>query len=121
MIDLVSTSTADAQTARCARLLAAVISNAIMDAGQSFTHHERKQRRMQTTARHAIQWIFTPGTAFEAYANLIGLNPSHIREALLGNAPLKPGDKALWSEQSRRNLQIRYRLFLAGDKNEKAN
>ena len=120
MIDLVSTSTADAQTARCARLLAAVISHAIMDAGQSFTQHERKQRRMQKTARQAIEWIFTPGTPFEAYANLIGLNHKHIREALLGTAPLRPTDKLLWSDQSRRNLQIRYRLFLSGDKGEKA-
>jgi len=81
MIDFISTNpSADPQTVACARLLAAVIAQAIEDASNS----------QSTTgdALAAIDWLFSEGTSFEQYAVLIGMDAQSMRDALL--APPDP-------------------------------
>jgi hypothetical protein len=81
MIDFISTNPdADPQTVACARLLAAVIAQAVEDASNSHS--------VAGDALAAIDWLFSEGTSFEKYAVLIGANPQALRDALL--APLDP-------------------------------
>lgn len=88
MIDFLSTRPgASPQDIACARLLASVIVAAIRDAGEPLRAEERAQHRnMSPTARQALRFLFFPGTAFEAYARLIGSNAPAIRAALLNDA-----------------------------------
>lgn len=76
MIDFVSTHpNADPQTVACARLLAAVIAQAVEDA--SSRHSSGAE------AQSAVAWLFDEGTSFARYATLIGANPQAMREAML--------------------------------------
>lgn len=110
MIDLVSTNTDDVQTQRCAHLLASVISHAIMDAGSPMSDNEKRKHQALGEALTALKWIFDKKTPFEAYAQLIGLNPDAVRDALLSRVMLRrTGDPAMFSDTTRRNLQARYR------------
>ena len=88
MIDFVSTrQTTDAQTAACARLLAAVIAQAIKDACKPMTADEkRKKKNLDSEARQAIQFLFGTDSVFPLYASLIGSSAESIRFALLNKA-----------------------------------
>lgn len=88
MIDFVSTrQTTDAQTAACARLLAAVIAQAIKDACKPMTADEkRKEKNLDSEARQAIQFLFGTDSVFPLYASLIGSSAESIRFALLNKA-----------------------------------
>lgn len=110
MIDLVSTKTTDVQAARCAQLLAAVISQAIKDAAIKPFADEKKNRRNSRHAYRAMKFLFEKRGPFDAYAYLIGINPDAIRAALLGNARLNQSSasKALFSEQDRRIIKLRH-------------
>jgi hypothetical protein len=88
MIDFVSTrQTTDPQTAACARLLAAVIAQAIKDACAPMSGEEKKQERnLNTDARQAIKFLFGADSVFPLYAVLIGSSADDIRAALLRRA-----------------------------------
>jgi hypothetical protein len=76
MINFTSTQEGvDPQTAACARLLAAVIAQAIDDASSKGSTNG--------DANAAIAWLFNEGTSFEAYATMIGANAQAMREAML--------------------------------------
>jgi len=84
MLDLVSTRpNTDPQTARCARLLAAVIAEHIRDSALPATREDRTKDRMPYEARSAVEWIFDKGTTFDLYAHLIGVSPDGIRAGLM--------------------------------------
>lgn len=107
MIDFISTNpNADPQTVACARLLAAVIAQAIEDASS-------KETRYGDTAS-ATAWIFEEGSAFEQYANLIGANPKALRAALI--APSEPGQltpkNSRFDESKRRTLRLNHIQWL---------
>lgn len=114
MIDFVSTrTTVDHQTQACARLLAAVISQAVQDAAIPFGNFNIKGRifdenklkkNINSTARAAIQWLFFPGSTFPAYASLIGLNAKSIREHLLEH---RYEESKLITTEQRRIIRIR--------------
>lgn len=116
MIDFVSTrSTTDVQTAACARLLAAVIAQAIRDAAQPFREKDRSKDLAMSSAeieaREAVRFLFGGGSAFPLYASLIGSSAEAIRHALL-NSPddlVKVPGRGL-SDAERRLLRHRLRM-----------
>jgi len=129
MIDLVSTrnETPD-QVASCARLLAAVIGQAISDASKKRSKIERRENK-NLDAIGAIHFLFGKEQTFDHYASLIGIDADDIRRSLTSNRPWKAlfveshgmdkrkkpkkGRKPLgfvFSEMDRRRL--RYRLFM---------
>lgn len=83
-IDFVSTRTnTDQQTAACARLLAAVIAAAIVDAREPFSSKEKADHRNDEKARAAISFLFDNTSVFPLYAKLIGSSHLSMRRALL--------------------------------------
>lgn len=111
MIDFVSTREGmDVQSARCARLLAAVIAHAIRDAAQKPNDSEKQARGNSGHAYRAIRFLFEPGTAFEVYAQLIGTSAEEIRRNLLGNDRLLPHSS--FKAEDRRNIKIRYNWYI---------
>ncbi len=124
VFDLVSTrEETDHEIRGCARLLAAVISQAIQDAGSSVSEQEARTHRATGEAGKAIRWLFTKGT-FDLYCNLIGISPENLRKALLEKHSLPPKQKRsknhqdsgmrAFTEINRRNLQARYRWTFGG-------
>jgi len=109
MIDFVSTrQTTDAQTAACARLLAAVIAQAIKDACKPMTADEK--RNLDSEARQAIQFLFGADSVFPLYASLIGSSAEAIRFALLNKAEdMVPAASRGFSDMDRRILKGRMR------------
>jgi hypothetical protein len=100
MIDFISThDDAHPQTVACARLLAAVIAQAIDDASN--------RQSSGAEANAAIDWLFGADSTFTKYAGLIGANAQAIREALL--APHRPTDfspkQSKFDESKRRLLR----------------
>lgn len=84
MMDLVSTRvTTDPHTAGCARLLAAVIAQAVRDAGAKMEPRERTQDHVCAAARRALHWLFERDGVFDLYAQLIGADGHAIRHHLL--------------------------------------
>ena len=118
MMDFLSTRiNTDSESARCARLLAAVIAAAIEDAGNAPTNEELKnQRNICKKACAAIHWLFDEQSVFPLYASLIGVDAESIRRALLevNVAPDSVSGK-LFKPTQRRALRLRYR-WLANDK-----
>lgn len=110
MIDLVSTRTTDVQTARCAQLLAAVISQAIKDAAIKPSDEERKHRRNSRHAYRAIKFLFEKKGIFDAYAYMIGMSGDSIRAALLSNVTLQK--QSLFTEEERRIIKVRHLWYL---------
>jgi hypothetical protein len=107
MIDFVSTHPgAEPQTVACARLLAAVIAQAVDDASNS--------NASAGDALAAINWLFNKDTSFEQYATLIGANPQAIRDALLRSVdPHEVRPKAeRFDESRRRRLRYNYTQWL---------
>lgn len=116
MIDFISTRTStDPQTAACARLLTAVITQAIQDACTPMTTEERKQKKnLNTNARRAIRFLFGADSVFPLYAELIGVSHEAIRFALLNKAAEPQiAKKPLFTDADRR--AIRVRLMLTDD------
>ena len=112
MIDFVSTrQTTDAQTAACARLLAAVIALAIKDACKPMTAYEkRNERNLDSEARQAIRFLFGADSVFPLYASLIGSSAKAIRFALLNKADdMVPAASSGFSDVDRQILEWRMR------------
>jgi len=107
MIDFVSTHpNADQQTVACARLLAAVIAQAIEDA--SSKHSSGSE------AQSAVAWLFDEDTNFAGYAALIGADPQAMRKALLEphrNSDVDP-KHSRFDEGRRRVFRINHIAYL---------
>jgi hypothetical protein len=107
MIDFISTHpNADPQTVAGARLLAAVIAQAIDDASN--------KQAAAGDALAAIDWLFSKDTLFDKYATLIGANPQAMRDALL--TPIDPSEIRpnidRFDESRRRKLRENYGHWL---------
>ncbi len=110
MIDFVSTRQGtDAQTAACARLLAAVIAQAIRDACKPpGVDERRKDRNLDGEAWRALDFLFGAGPAFALYAGLIGSSAETIRAALRNKGcSAAMARRYDLSDMARRNLQWR--------------
>lgn len=85
MIDFVSSHPdAHPQTVACARVLTAVIVQAIRDACERPHEKEKKEcMNLYVDAREAIEFLFDDRSRFANYAALIGASPEGIRAALL--------------------------------------
>lgn len=111
MIDLTSTrEETDPQTRACARLLTAVIAQAIRDACTPMTSTEKREHRnLDANATEAIRWLFNPDSAFTLYAQLIGSSADSIRAALLEKADSLAPVTHAFTDMDRRILQGRLR------------
>ena len=106
MIDFISTHpSADQQTVACARLLAAIIAQAIDDAS-----NKQASALDQDTA---IGWLFDKTSRFEQYANLIGADASVIRTALLEPASATEPKNSKFDSSKRRMFRVSYTRWLA--------
>lgn len=119
MIDFVSTHpAAHPQTVACARLLAAVIAQAIEDASK-----KPQDRDDRVNAAAAINWLFDETSLFTKYAHLIGADARAIREALL--APHKRTDvqptHSKFDEGKRRRLRQQHVAWLKHKEVERRN
>ena len=106
MIDFISTrATTDAQSAACARLLAAVIASAVSDACRPLSSEERRfGANRDSRALDAIEFLFSEDSVFPPYAAFIGSSADAIRRALLAKAD--DGE----SQLDRRSLHVRMAL-----------
>lgn len=105
MIDFVSTHPdAHPQTAACARLLTAVIAQAIDDASN--------RNSTITDNATAVAWLFEKGSMFEKYAAMIGANAEAIREALLAPPSKNEPKNSRFDEGKRRYLRASYVKWL---------
>ena len=105
MIDFISSNpTAHPQTVACARLLAAVIAQAIEDASS----------RQATGAENfaAVDWLFSQTSSFEDYARLIGADAGQIRRALLEPPPAVEPKSSRYDASKRRYLRSSYTKWL---------
>lgn len=115
MIDFVSTrDKIDVDTVRCARLLAAIIAQAIRDAAIKPTKDEKKFRRNHKHAYLSMTFLFEPHGAFDVYAGLIGVDAESIRSALLSRRRLSNSShvKHLFNDQDRRIIQMRHAWYM---------
>jgi len=115
MIDFLSTrSNCDTETAACARLIAAIIAQAIRDASSQITKHEKKTKQnAKGDAKEAIHFIFGRNGFFEIYSKIIGIDPQAIRDALLNkitDIPIHNGPQRIFTDMNRLNIQRRYRM-----------
>lgn len=105
MIDLISTHpAADQQTISCARLLAAVIAQAIDDASN--------KHASSTDQLAAIDWLFDTTSCFTQYATLIGVDAAAIRTALLAPPPQVEAKHSKFDSIRRRYLRISHTKWL---------
>lgn len=115
MIDFVSTREGmDVQSARCARLLAAVIAQAIKDAAHPPNDTERKARGNSGHAYRAIKFLFESDGPMDVYANLIGTSGDEIRRALLSDERLLPHSS--FKAEDRRTIKTRHIWSLTNSK-----
>lgn len=84
MIDFVSTrETTDAETAAGARLIGAVIAQALKDLAQRPSREEYDQRRnLNRDAIHSLRFFYDSDSVFPIYAKLIGMDAQAFRNAL---------------------------------------
>lgn len=111
MIDFISTHpSADQQTVACARLLTAIIAQAIEDASN----------KKSTTADNynAINWLFNKSSTFTRYAELIGGDAEKIRRALLSLPSENEQKNNYFDASKRRYLRASYLKWLEKKKIE---
>ena len=101
MIDFVSTNpSAEPQTVACARLLAAVIAQAIDDA---------TDKNISETEQYlAVHWLFSPDSTFSSYAAIIGLDAGAFRTALLSPPSDNEPRKSKFGPIQRRMFKLSY-------------
>ncbi len=113
MIDFISTHpSAHPQTVACARLLTAVIAQAIEDASS----------RLVSGAENfeAVDWLFSKTSSFEDYARLIGADAEQIRNALLEPPNGVEPKSGKFDSSKRRYLRVSYAKWLTRRNAEKA-
>ena len=88
MLDLMSTrETTTQETARCCRLLTAVIAQAIADATIEIVNNKRRKRvehdiDPEANSMDSVWFLFSEGSVFPAHADAIGSSAESIRSAL---------------------------------------
>ena len=118
MLDLVSTRPGvDTQAARCARLLAAIIADAVRQASTRPLDREIKQERNNDCADWhpalGIWFLFDEESPFDKYAQYIGLSAKDFREALLGTHELDAHlTRPIFTNADRRVIKARHRWYL---------
>lgn len=117
MIDLVSTRAAvDPQSAACARLLGAIVGDAIRGAClKPYPDEYAKSRNVdRQRSEHdplaSIWFLFDDESDFPVYARLMGIDAQVIREQLLSMQPMAFTKK--FTDEQRKILQLRYEWFL---------
>lgn len=111
MIDFISTNpSAHPQTVACARLLAAVIAQAIEDASS-------RQSSVSENAA-AINWLFDETSTFKQYAALIGADAAVISNALLAPPSSNEPKNSRFDESRRRYFRASYVKWLERKKAE---
>jgi len=123
LIDFTATYSEDSQAARCARLLTAVIASALHDAVKRPSKKEASQfRNIDTAARAGLWFLWSERSLFPLYAELIGSSAEAIRGALLSDVTLAGARRPhtarqcnTFTEEKRRNLQWRYRVWSSAD------
>jgi hypothetical protein len=120
MIDFYSSRPgADPQAVACARLLVAVIVQAVQDASADLSVKELAERKnLNTNAAESIHFLFIErGGRFEQFCELLEIDAERLRLALLEKADAyeMPVTRAFGSRE-RRVLHARYRMSRgAGD------
>lgn len=124
MIDLISTREGvDLQTRRCARLVAAIISQALQDLCTKPRADEAKHGlNMDYHAWRSVEFFVgsddEPQPLVDAYARLIGLDGQAMREALLSDRALLMAHAArtfAFGDVERKRAQARIRWGARGD------
>jgi hypothetical protein len=113
MIDFISSNpNAHPQTVACARLLAAIIAQAIEDASS----------KHPTGAENfaAVDWLFSETSSFEDYARMIGADAGQIRAALLKPPPEIEPKSSKFDASKRRHLRASYTKWLTRREAEEA-
>lgn len=122
-VDFVSTrASTDEELRGHARLLTAVIADALRTAGtKPYPGEVKAQRNMDFDThqgdRHRSMWfLFSDESPFALYAALIGVDHQAIRDALLGQRPIELGHDTpaskMFTRAERRHVLQRYRWFL---------
>lgn len=108
MFDLTSTTTdVSEQEGAHARLLVAVIGQAIKDASLKPSKAEASQRKnINGDAIDALHFLFGPNPTFAEYAELIGSSAESIRAALT-ESKYAGALNGRFPDTSRRKLQVR--------------
>lgn len=111
MIDFVSTrEETDGETRACARLVTAIIVQAVRDAAAPLAKAEKEaQRNLDDNARHALRFLFEPKSALAQYATAIGSSAHAIRSALMSPADAVTA-RSSFNDIDRRTLQLRARM-----------
>ena len=106
MIDFISSDpSAHPQTVASARLLAAVIAQAIEDAAGV-----GQVTPSETLA--AVDWLFSKTSSFEDYARMVGADAGQIRSALLEPASEMEPKNNRFDSSKRRKLRAAYVSWL---------
>lgn len=112
MIDFISSNpNADTQTVACARLLAAVIAQAIEDASNKTTTDTEKHL--------AVQWLYDEESTFSSYAAIIGVNAEALRKALLAPPGLNEPRNNKFDAMKRRVFRMSYITYTKRKEAEK--
>jgi hypothetical protein len=120
MLDLVSTrEDIDPQTAANAKLLAAIIADAVRQASQKPSKQEQAARRNLDHDNYhpglSIWFLFNDESVFKTYAQLIGLEAQAFRDAFLSDRTLKErtvkGQPAPFTSMERRVIKQRYAWY----------
>ena len=84
MIDFVSTrETTDPETAACARLISAIIAQALKDLALRPSREEYDQcRNLESAAIHSLRFFYDSDSVFPLYAKLIGMDAEAFRAGI---------------------------------------
>lgn len=79
-----ATVNVDAEAQACARLVMAIVLQAIDDASSMPSRAEVEHRQnFNATARTALRWLFSGDTEFDLYVAALGLDVDTVRHKLL--------------------------------------
>lgn len=114
LLDLYSTRPGlDEQSRRCARLLAAIVAGAILDASKPLSSEERLcAANLDECATAAIRWLIRSREC-DLYCLLIGLDAAAFRRALFHQRLRRPGTRGVASHGVLRRIWKRYNLEVA--------
>lgn len=121
MIDLISTrEEVDPDTKAYARVLVAVIVRAAQDLAAVPGKEEQKlQFNIDRNAVSSLKFFYEKGSAFRAYAGMIGFDPDQFLQALENGRPMDVAHP-LFKEQDFRACRVRIRWWKELQAREKA-
>jgi hypothetical protein len=109
--DLVSTNAVDDQTKASARLLAAVIAQALHDLSIKPTKDEYSERRNMNSDAIGALIFFGKHGMFKTYAKLIGINPDNFLEGLATSKQNEDEKKPCFTEAQFRACRARMKWW----------